>query len=227
MRLHRFYTKKEIDLGREISVDEADLVNQIRNVFRMGKKDQVILFNGDGLEYVSEIISLNKKEISFKFLEKKSSIIQEKKITLFQALIKKDNFELILQKCTEIGVSNFVPVLCERSEKKNFNIERAEKILKEASEQSGRGDIPKILPLVKFTDLPFDEIPIFTADFGGEETKKINFPNKCGILIGPEGGFSEEERKFLKEKKVKFISLGETVLRAETAAIVASTFSLV
>ncbi|MEI8338203.1 MAG: RsmE family RNA methyltransferase, partial [bacterium] len=216
MRLHRFYTNETINLNEELTLLDKDLINQIRNVFRMQKGDIVIFFDGDGFDYISEILSLEKMKMVIFPKEKKESIMTKKEITLFQALIKKDNFEMITEKCTEIGITSFVPVLCERSEKKNLNMERVEKILKEASEQSGRGDIPKIFSILELYDLPFGEMPIFVADFGGEEVKKINFPNKCGILIGPEGGFSEEERNFLKELaeqkegSVKIFSLGQT-----------------
>ncbi|MFA6463536.1 MAG: RsmE family RNA methyltransferase [Candidatus Paceibacterota bacterium] len=232
MRLHRFYTKEKINLNEELTLLDKDLINQIRNVFRMQKGDGAIFFDGNGFDYVSEISMLEKMKMIIMPKEKKESVMPKKEITLFQALIKKDNFEMIAEKCTEVGVTSFVPVLCERSEKKNLNIERVEKILKEASEQSGRGDIPKVFPIMELFDLPFGEMPIFVADFGGEEIKKIIFPDKCGILIGPEGGFSEEERNFLKdlaeqkEGGVKIFSLGDTVLRAETAAIVASDFAL-
>ena len=236
MRLHRFYIEEKINLNEELILLDKDLINQIRNVFRMQKNDQAIFFNGDGFDFVSEILVLEKMKMIIIPKEKRDSIMPKKDITLFQALIKKDNFEMIAEKCTEIGITDFVPVLCERSEKKNLNTERIEKILKEATEQSGRGKVPKIFPIMELYDLPFGEMPIFVADFGGEEIKKINFPKekgqKCGILIGPEGGFSEEERKFLKdlsgqkEGGVKIFSLGETALRAETAAIVASAFAL-
>ena len=232
MRLHRFYIEEKINLDEELNLSDKDLINQIRNVFRMQKGDSVILFDGEGFDYVSEILVLEKTKMVLMPKEKKESVIPKKEITLFQALIKKDNFEMIAEKCTEIGVTNFVPVLCERSEKKNLNIERVQKILKEASEQSGRGDVPKIFSILELYDLPFGEMPIFVADFDGENVKEINFPNKCGILIGPEGGFSDEERNFIKDLAsqkvgdVKVFSLGDTVLRAETAAIVASGFAL-
>ncbi len=226
MRLHRFYIKEEIKIGKDILLDDLELINQIRNVFRMKICENIIVFNGDGVDYFCEIVDLNKNEIALKTLEKKDSIMPKKQIILFQCLIKKDNFELVLQKCTEIGITNFVPVIAERSEKKNINIKRAEKIIKEAAEQSGRGDVPKILEAIKISELPFKEVQIFVADFGGEEIKKVNFLQECGVLIGPEGGFTDQERKFLKDSGTKFISLGETILRAETAAIVASAFVL-
>ena len=226
MRLHRFYIKENINLDKELVIQDKDLINQVRNVFRMKKNDRVIFFDGSGMDFVSEILVLEKNKMIVIPKEEKEAVILKKNITLFQVLVKKDNFEFIAEKCTGVGVSSIVPVISERSEKKSVNIERIEKILKEASEQSGRAIIPKISSVIKFIDLPFEEVTIFAADLGGEDVKEINFPDGCGILIGPEGGFSEEERMFLKEKGVKSFSLGETVLRAETAAIVASAFSI-
>ena len=158
----------------------------------------------------------------------------ELKITLYQALIKKDNFELTLQKCTEIGVSAFVPILAERSEKKGFNALRALKVLKEAAEQSGRGIVPALAePLdyrlavsrVAATDT---STAIFHPD--GEPIGSYSKSGKLlalNIFIGPEGGFSEAEidfaRDFMKKgRPLDIVSLGKLILRAETAGLVAT-----
>src|SRR3989338_5781535 len=155
MRLHRFYIEKKLVSlqspyldGRQlmVRVDDEGLLHQMRDVFRLTKGDEGIFFDGEGMDITFRIEMLSKKEgIFVKEKEERSAghgNTRHSSITLLMALIKKDNFELVLQKCTELGVSRFVPILAERSEKKNLDMERAKRIIKEASEQCGRGDIP-------------------------------------------------------------------------------------
>ena len=163
--------------------------------------------------------------------------IPKRELTVFFSLIKKDNIELILQKGTELGVTHFVPVLSARSEKKGINLERAQKILIEATEQCGRGVPPTIQNIVKLEEI-FDETKVSTLSDRVSEvivfekgkepltSSSDNEKNKVGIVIGPEGGWTPEEIAFFETKKATFRSLGNATLRAETAAIVASAFLL-
>lgn len=227
MRLHRFYISGQLQVGKEIRVEDAELLNQWGKVFRLSAGDKVILFNGEGSDF----------EATFKILSKKESVlvidreIENKNTTktelhIFQSIIKKDNFELIVQKCTEIGAFAFHPIISERSEKKDLNTERLVKISKEASEQSFRTTVPKIFePLQLEKALENFDGELYVLDFDGENIKDIN-ANKIGIIIGPEGGWSEKEREYFKTKNIKSVSLGNPVLRAETAAIVGSALIL-
>jgi len=130
-----------------------------------------------------------------------------------------------LQKCTELGITDFLPVISERTIKKDFNLERAQKIVIEASEQCGRGDIPTLhspKKLKNAVDEYKNKIDLYFADKGQNEIKKK--PKKSvGILIGPEGGWSQAEIQIFKTAKIKGIDLGNLVLRAETAAIVSAS----
>jgi 16S rRNA (uracil1498-N3)-methyltransferase len=162
------------------------------------------------------------------------------------ALIKKDNFEWVLEKCTELGVSRFVPIMAERSEKKNIDIERAKRIIKEACEQCGRGDLPELLE-IKNLDEILSEENLITFDGDGEKLQSRKFSEVLGfpdvaydatsgqtirklpalsLLIGPEGGWSDRELAKFKEKNMPIYSLGNLTLRAETAAIVAAALLL-
>ncbi|MFA6430731.1 MAG: 16S rRNA (uracil(1498)-N(3))-methyltransferase [Candidatus Paceibacterota bacterium] len=227
MRLHRFYISEQLQVGKEIRVEDAELLNQWGKVFRLSAGDKVILFNGEGSDFETTFKILSKKEavlVIDKEIENKNTSKTE--LHIFQSIIKKDNFELIVQKCTEIGTFAFHPVISERSEKKDLNTERLVKISKEASEQSFRTTVPKIfepLQLEKALE-NFDGEP-YVLDFDGENIKNIN-ANKIGLVIGPEGGWSGKEREYFKTKNIKSVSLGNPVLRAETAAIVGSALIL-
>lgn len=228
MRLHRFFVKENIERNSEIEIYDKRIVHQVRNVFRLGVGDKTIIFNGDGFDYECEIIKVGIKNLELQIINSKQNIIPEKKVILFMSLIKKENFELVSEKATEIGVTKIVPIVSERTLLKKINKERIEKILVEASEQCGRGDVPEFCEIanleLSITNLNTEEILV--ADFDGVSIKDLKTKNsKTNIFIGPEGGWSDEERKLFKEKNIKIFSLGSTTLRAETAAIV-STFSI-
>lgn len=224
MRLHRFYIGEEIE-DTKIKIENEDLVHQWKNVFRYLVGGQVVVFNGDGHDYLCMIAELRNKSAVLEIVSRRKSVLPEKNIGLAISLIKKDNLELIIQKATELGVSKIFPIISERSEKKSLNMIRAKKIAIEASEQSGRGDVPEIMPIMDFDEL-------FENEALGEYEKKIVFHPKeekfntlavpessVLIAIGPEGGFSEREMEVFSQNNFKRYSLGDLVLRAETAAI--------
>jgi 16S rRNA (uracil1498-N3)-methyltransferase len=140
-------------------------------------------------------------------------------------LLKKDKNDWVLQKCTELGISNFVPILAERSEKTGFNVERAEKIVIEAAEQCGRSDIPHVrepLTLAEAIHEYKDKITLLMCDEQAE-TAMPSSDKPVGILIGPEGGWDQTELDLFKEQGLGSLHLGHLTLRAETAAVAAST----
>lgn len=234
MRLHRFYVVQP--LGEDVVINDVSLIKQWTNVFRYTINDLVILFNGDGNDTTFSIVSIDKKECVLTRTEQMPSFIPNKKVTLFLSCIKKDNFELVAQKVTEIGVTSIVPIISERSEKKNLNHERLKKIVIEASEQCGRGDIPVISSIVSLEEslakvLKDLSTTSIVLQMNGSSWKDfITQKSKDGIsslnlFIGPEGGWSPSEEALFKEHLVIPVSLGETVLRAETAAILACGFA--
>ncbi|MDB5204297.1 MAG: hypothetical protein JWP09_325 [Candidatus Taylorbacteria bacterium] len=223
MRLHRFYTNEHLAGQDEITLRDTDALHQLRDVFRLAKGDRVIFFNGDGSDYIYEAQIISKKEAEFSYVEKIGNITLSKKVTLFMSLIKKDNFETVLEKATELGVTHFVPVETERTLSKNLNMERAERIIKEASEQCGRGDVPTIGETMDLKDVLEENPDVIIFDMNGEDMKNYKpGAEESKLLIGPEGGWSDKELQMFKELKVQTFKLGDTVLRAETAAIVAS-----
>jgi 16S rRNA (uracil1498-N3)-methyltransferase len=170
MRLHRFYLSEEMTgqkLGsvEEFSVNSKELINQIRNVFRLKHGDHVIFFDGSGSDFECELVPVLtdngqrkgdnvEKAIKFRVLScERSRYMPKLDVYACVAITKKDTFEWIVEKATELGVSHILPVLAERSEKKSLNMERLNKIALEASEQSGRGDVPEILSIVRLDEV--------------------------------------------------------------------------
>lgn len=228
MRLHRFYIEEKIGGKGEMKIFDESLLHQMKSVFRLEAGDRVVLFDGEGSDYECEIKILAKKEGVFEVVEKRDVFVSEKKVTLYLSIIKKDNFELASRMATEIGVSKIVPVLTERSEKKNIDTERLQRIVKEASEQCGRGDVPEVGEIINFDEIVF-EGEIIVADQASAKIGELKSPvatTHLSLFIGPEGGWTDSEREFFKSKGAKFTSLGSTVLRAETAVAVASGFLL-
>lgn len=223
MRIHRFYLTTQIS-GNKFDITDRDLIHQWKSVFRYNVGSQIILFDGNGTDYLCLVTSLRNLGATVEVIEKlPGGDIKKREVWLCLGLIKKDNFELAVEKATELGVSRIVPVLCERSEKKNLNIERLKKIAVEASEQSGRRDVPLIHSIVSLRDLLSGDVLPSSAlalDLDGQYIKDLigdDKPKTVAIFIGPEGGWSEKEIEMFKEANIPTISLGSQVLRAETA----------
>lgn len=235
-KIHCFFIESPLDSikvgGFGIGLD-ANLLHQFKNVLRFHKGERVIFFDNSGWQYLVELVSLDKKdEIKFLLIDKKCvDVTTNRKIILFMSLIKKDKFEEAIQKACEIGVSQIVPLLADRSASKTFNEERVKKIIKEACEQSERPIMPKINKVVdinnafKIVDEEKITPILFSSEFekiSSEDLKKYNGKD-IGIFIGPEGGWSIDEFNLFKNKNVRGYSLGNGVLRAETAVNVSLT----
>lgn len=227
MRVHRFYVSQP--LGEEVVISDVSIIKQWAKVFRYKKGDFVVLFNGNEGDITYCIDNISTKNATLVFSNKQPAYIPEKNITLYLSVIKKDNFELVVQKATEIGVATIVPIISERSEKKGLNEERLNKIAIEASEQSGRGDIPTIMPIVSLSDVLDSNPPheaMYVLHMTGISLNENSIKNKIdnskniALFIGPEGGWSDNEEKLFTDKNIISISIGKTTLRAETAAIV-------
>jgi 16S rRNA (uracil1498-N3)-methyltransferase len=225
MRLHRFHTNIEIGDKNELFIDDYDVYNQIIKVFRYKIGDKVVFFDNSGFDYECILSKIDKKALFFNIEDKKNGLIPNKNISLCFSLVKKDNAEMIIQKAVELGVSHIYPVITERSEKKDLNMDRIKKIITEATEQSGWSKIPDIhdiSDLRKIIDITKDHKRIA---FDTKSTQKVdqNITNESSVVIfiGPEGGWTDSEIDLFKENNVGIYSLGCSVLRAETAVIVA------
>lgn len=228
MRLHRFYVGGELKLAKDFWLHDEKLLWQWNKVLRYGKDQQVILFDGEKTERLYRVAEISKKEAHLKLVTSVALKKPRRHVYLFWSLLKRENNEYIIQKCTELGVSNFVPIISERTIKKDFNRERAQKIAIEASEQCGRGNIPVIrepLHLQKALEEYKDKLQLFVCQQGSKGGAEPE--DECGIFIGPEGGWSEIEQQMFSAVSAGGMDLGDFTLRAETAAIVATSKLLV
>lgn len=230
MRLNRFFG--DFDFSKEIiKISDKEIFNQLKNVLRMKVGDRVVLCDGNLNEAISQIVGLNKNFIEFKVIKIEKNKNESKIYTiLYCSILKKENFEIVVQKVTEIGIKEIIPIICANTVKLNLKEKRLRKIIKEAAEQSGRGLLP-ILNKPLFFDEAINKakqnnLNIF-FDINGLSFDQIlnnNQVSKIGIWIGPEGGWTNSEIKLAKENDFKIISLGKLTLRAETAAILGSYF---
>lgn len=224
MKIHRFYIGGKIDLKHDFWVHDEALLWQWNRVLRFKEGQEIVLFDGVGKDRLYEIKSISPKEAHLNLVTELHAKLPKTHVYLFWSLIKSDKNDLVIQKCTELGVTNFVPIISERSVKTGFNMARAEKIAVEASEQCGRSSIPYIREPIHIDELVKEygqEVRLFVCHFGRSEIEEIKKDEKIGIIVGPEGGFTDDEVASLVTGGAKIIELGQMTLRAETASIVA------
>ena len=223
----RIYLDKKLNLDLDLILEKED-AHYLKNVMRLREGDNVFLFNSKDGEFKGEIISSDKKNTKVKLISKIDNINKPGKISLIFSLIKSSKLDYLIQKCTEIGVKSFIPVISEKSVAKNFNIKRTEKIIKESCEQSNQLFLPAIHEVEKLEKKikSFDKNSIvFFADINSSNKKideviKNNKNLEFYLLVGPEGDFSLKERDLLKSMNNCIpISLGQNILRSETAAV--------
>jgi len=234
MTLHRFFIYPELITEKTITLPE-ETSHQITQVLRLKNNEQIILLDNTGFEYIVKLIQVNKKHTLAELIEKrKNNNEPQLNVHLYMALIARDNFELVLQKSVELGVKEITPILTERTQfdKKSAQnkYERWNKIIKEASEQSERGILPTLNQPINFESAVLESKNNGTSLIASEYSRHqiIVIPSEAegsrgekniNIFIGPEGGFTEQEIKQANDNNIKSISLGKTILRAETAAI--------
>ena len=201
------------------------------NVMRLKRGSNINFFNSEG-EWKSEIVFLDKDRVEVKIIEKIKQPKGLSNIELAICLVKKNPMEIILQKATELGVRKITPIISERTEVKELNYDRANKIVIEATEQSNQLSPPKIFQVTKLKDFLNNldgTTKLLFADVNS--TKNLNSEtlkqgNPLSVLIGPEGDFSPSEREsILSISEVTPFSMSKNILRSDTAVI--SAISLV
>lgn len=234
MRLDRFYVKNKIERNNILQLSESQS-KQLLKVFRMKMDDQIIIFNGDGSEWISDIIEVKNFLVSVNPISKKIYKNRFRKFNLAIGICKNNRFEFCIEKCTELGVSTIIPLLSDRVQNASKKLVSKNKFVRwskisfEASEQSNRLTVPLItepLSLERVIKLNKESIN-FVLDSEGENIKfykDILFENQkpITIFVGPPGGFTEKESNDFSKEKIKKVSLGQMVLRTETAAIVSA-----
>lgn len=228
--VQRFFLSPSARKGNQIIFSEAEIVKQLGFVLRYTKGDQILCLFNDGEEHIVELESFSKKEITGIILEtKKNENEFMVNLVLFQALPKsKDMWEFIVQKATELGVNKIIPLKSSRvTAKYPVKTDRIDRIIREAAEQSERGKLPEIYEYTEYNKvLEFLPKITFIADSYNKEAPLLvdaakNIQEDVGVIIGSEGGFSEEEVAFFKKNAAKSVSLGKRILRLETASVVA------
>ncbi len=241
--MHRFFVPPAWITGDQATL-RSPVVHQIRHVLRMKPGDHVILLDNSGWEREVELTEIHRATVRGKVVEKRQALGEPRtKITLYQSLLKGKNFEWALQKGTELGVVQFVPLITSRCVVGSLQDTNAKKqgrwarIIAEAAEQSGRGRLPSLLPAVMFDRAceqarRFGGLQLIPWEQERETTLKEALnrspegaghrgarPYVLNILTGPEGGFTEDEVALAKRYGAIPITLGPRILRAETAGI--------
>jgi 16S rRNA (uracil1498-N3)-methyltransferase len=213
------------ELDQSFWIKDDGLRNQWLRVLRYREGDEVVLFDGVKHDRLYKLARVELDAIQMELITEFERKLPSKHIYLFFSLLKKDKNDWVLQKCTELGVRNFIPVLAERSEKTGFNLERARRIVIEAAEQCGRSDIPEIRdPLLIKTALEEykNKIQLLVCDETFDNNEQLS-ELPIGIFVGPEGGWTGSEIELFEKSGTGHFHLGNLTLRAETAAVAAST----
>ena len=229
--MNRFFIDPGNIVGTKASLYSED-VKHIAAVLRLKAGDQVTLCDGRGNDYTAEITSISKAEVRFNILSAYCSAAESKcSITLFQGLPKAGKLETIIQKCVELGISDIVPVVMDRSvvriSKSDFNkkSERYQRVSMEAAKQSRRGIIPAVGQLISSKEISAEGFDALILAYELEREKSIKAvlssidasAKRIGVIVGPEGGISDDEAEYFSSIGAIPFSLGRRILRTETA----------
>ncbi len=240
--MHRFFVHdtgislQQTAMGSTLTLPEK-LAHQIRDVLHLHSGEQLILLDNSGEEFVAEVTRTERKIVEVQVVERRVGKSElPVRVVLCSGLLKSARFEWILEKGTELGVSVFSPILCHRStsgleDAGPSKIQRWQRIIQEATEQCGNARMPELLPIrplkQALSEIPSDALALMAWE--EEQNKSLrdvlrtfDRPQKTVVLfIGPEGGLTVEEVQFARQRGVQVVTLGQRILRAETAALAA------
>ena len=226
--MHRFFTNEIKD---QTAVVRGEDVKHISRVLRLRAGDAVQLCDGKGSECDAVIESVAPDAVTFRTQPwRRAQTEPAAQVTLFQCLPKAGKMETIIQKCVELGAFGFVPVQSERcvvvlKPPYEGRVERWQRVSEEAAKQSRRGTIPEVALPKSLKELDFSAFDTVLIAYENERTVSLKAAlrahpcRRIAIVIGPEGGFSEEEIAILTEKGASPVSLGTRILRTETAGM--------
>ena len=221
----RIFLNKNLNEQSEIILSK-DQSHYLLSVMRLKVGQKVLFFNGNDGEFYGIINSIEKKKTTIKILSKEREVNDQQKVVLAFCPPKGNKLDFLIQKSTEIGVREFIPVISDHTINRKINIDRLKKIIIESAEQSNQIQLPNLQNPLSFDSFVnnFSKSTILFADINSLnssldeiiEKKQSNYI----LFIGPEGDFSSKEREvILQNKNFKSFSLGSTILRSETAAI--------
>ena len=238
--MHRLYLKIENIPSEEIILKDKEQLHYLKDVLRLKLKEEVYFFDDAGNEYLTELKGLSPVGLTFKIKERRQFIpVSKIRLTIACAIPKKSKIEDIIDKLTQLGVDKIIPLDTERvvvrlgQDKKKARLERWKKIALAAVQQSQRNVLPVIEPVTKFKDLlrqtqDYDLKLIPNLESPARKNLKEIFAQGCPknilVLIGPEGDFSPQEVRAALNAGFIPVTLGDTVLRVETAAVAVASF---
>lgn len=197
-------------------------------VLRAAVGQTVVLFNGDGHDYVAEVTHMSRREVVLEVNSRLPGVAESGiRISVIQALSRAARMDQTLQKCTELGAAEFQPLLSERidfrpaPEKMKKRLDHWRGVVISACEQSGRAIVPPVFSPLGLSDWLEQESPglrLVLAPGSERSLNGIEWPEKVELVTGPEGGFSDVEMELMQSKGVQAVSLGPRILRTETAA---------
>jgi 16S rRNA (uracil1498-N3)-methyltransferase len=235
---NRFFIKKS-DIQSSTLLLYGDEHHHLSRVARIKPGEEAWLFDEQGTNYLAKVEEIKKDMTRLSILQILDKNKPKIKITLAQALLKSKKMDIIIQKSTELAVTNIIPVVTARTivkvkEKIRKKIERWKKIALEAAKQSQRSFLPSILPpmsIEKLIERRREEKKLLLSENRGRYLRDILIENSGSelkmqepassvlILVGPEGGWTDEEEKYILNHGYEAVSLGGQILRAETAAL--------
>ena len=217
----RLFYPESLSLNLTAKLDKSQS-HYVSKVMRVKENEVFSLFNSSG-EWEAKILSILKSNVEFNITKQLRQKENFKELWLAFSPIKSNYFNFMIQKATELGVTKFLPIIFDRTIVRKINKERLEKVIIEAAEQSNRITVPIIGEPQKLKNFLSNDIDLIFTDLNTSNTKidlkKLTTKPTC-VIIGPEGDFSEEERKeILKFNGVQPIKINENILRSETAVI--------
>lgn len=224
----RLFVSPPLAQGVPVPLD-GPKAHYLARVMRVGEGDAVILCDDVTGEWAARVVQAGKRDVVLEPVERLRPREEVPDVWLCPALLKKDRFDLVLEKASELGVARVVPVLTRRCVADRLNPERAQTILTEAAEQCARTALPDLAEVTRLDtllrDWPADRALLFADELGGEPAAAA-FAAQAGpaaLLTGPEGGFDQAEREAIRaHPAARAVSLGPRILRGETAALAAT-----
>jgi len=224
---------QDCELSTDISIALSEQASRhLAQVLRLSVDNELTLFNGSGKDFIARIVTINKKRVEVVILsEHKNNAESTLDVHLFQGISKGDRMDTAIQKSVELGVQAFTPIVCERTVVRTSD-ERNEKkashwrnIIISACEQSGRARIPELSPVLEFATALSTITPEQSILLHPKQSENLSSTalasQRINIFIGPEGGFTEQELELAINAGLKLVSMGNRILRTETAPIAA------
>lgn len=230
MRLPRIYTPQPLATGMQLPLD-SEAANHVGRVLRMQTEQPLQLFNGDGNNYAAIITDIDKKQVVVRICQTEANTVESPlKIHLGQGISRGDRMDFAIQKAVELGVTEITPLFTERcgvkldGERLTKRNEQWQKIALSACEQSGRSIVPVVHPaisLASWLTQNTKELKLTLHPWAKDTIKTLTYNRNIRLVIGPEGGFTEQEMAHTTAAGFSGIQLGPRVLRTETAALTA------